>query len=88
MFIDQNLQNDKRLQAIIRFPTWKMNTKEQQRSVQFSCSVVSDSLPPHGLQHISFPVITNSWNLLKIMSIEAAVPPNHLIFCHPLLLPL
>ena len=23
--------------------------------VQFSCSVVSDSLPPHGLQHARFP---------------------------------
>ena len=88
MFIDQNLQNDKGLQAIIRFPTWKMNTKEQQQSVQFSRSVVSDSLPPHGLQHVTLPVNTNSWSSLKIMSIEAAVPPNHLIFCHPLLLPL
>ena len=25
-------------------------------SVQFSCSVISDSLRPHGLQHASFPV--------------------------------
>ena len=27
-----------------------------------------------------------SWNLLKLMSIELVVPPNHLILCHPLLL--
>ena len=26
-------------------------------SVQFSCSVLSDSLGPHGLQHASFPVL-------------------------------
>ena len=32
--------------------------------------------------------ITNSWCLLKLMSIELVVPSNHLIFCHPLLLPL
>ena len=30
--------------------------------------------------------ITNSWSLLKLMSIESAMPSNHLIFCHPLLL--
>ena len=32
--------------------------------------------------------ITNSWSLLKLMSIELVVPSNHLILCHlPLLLP-
>ena len=31
--------------------------------------------------------ITNSKSLLKLMSIESVMPPNHRIFCHPLLLP-
>ena len=31
--------------------------------------------------------ITNSWNLLKLMSIELVMPSKHLILCHPLLLP-
>ena len=31
--------------------------------------------------------ITNSWSSLKFMSIELVVPSNHLILCHPLLLP-
>ena len=31
--------------------------------------------------------ITNSWSLLKLMSIESVMPSNNLIFCHPLLLP-
>ena len=31
--------------------------------------------------------IINSWSLLKLMSIESMMPSNHLIFCHPLLLP-
>ena len=31
--------------------------------------------------------ITNSQNLLKFMSIESVMPSNHLILCHPLLLP-
>jgi len=30
--------------------------------------------------------ITNSWSLLKLMSIELVMPSNHLILCHPLLL--
>ena len=32
--------------------------------------------------------ITNSRSLLKLMSIESVMPSNHLILCHPLLLPL
>ena len=31
--------------------------------------------------------ITNSWGLLKLMSIELVMPSNHLILCCPLLLP-
>ena len=56
-------------------------------SVQFSCSVMSDSLRPHGLQHARLPNSqhTNSQSLLKLMSIELVMPSNHLILCHPLL---
>ena len=32
--------------------------------------------------------ITNSWSLLKLMSIKSVMPSNHLILCRPLLLPL
>ena len=31
--------------------------------------------------------ITNSWSLLKLMSIGSVMPSNHLILCRPLLLP-
>ena len=31
--------------------------------------------------------ITNSWSLLRLMSIALAMSSNHLILCHPLLLP-
>ena len=31
--------------------------------------------------------ITNSWSLLKLMSIDSVMPSNHLILCHPFLLP-
>ena len=29
--------------------------------------------------------VTNSWSLLKLMSIESVMPSNHLIICYPLL---
>ena len=31
--------------------------------------------------------INNSQSLLKLMSIESVIPSNHLVLCHPLLLP-
>ena len=56
-------------------------------SVQFIRSVMSDSLRPRGLQNARLSVsITNSQSLLKLMSIELAMPSNHLILCRPLLL--
>ena len=96
-------------------------------SVQFSCSVMSDSLQPHALgpqnsqhhgpqnsknrignstsRHISkeycnlkrymhpksmlgLAVHTNSQSLPKLMPFEQVMSSNHLILCHPLLLPL
>ena len=46
-----------------------------------------DSLWPHELQYRQASLsITNSWSLLKLMSIESAMPSNHLTLCHPLLL--
>ena len=53
-------------------------------SVQFIRSVMSDSLKPHSMP--GFLSITNSWSLLKLMSIELVMPSNHLILFHPLLL--
>ena len=59
----------------------------KQVSVQFSRSVVSNSLWPHGLQHARLPCpITNSQTLLKLMSIESVMPSNHLILSCPLCL--
>ena len=53
--------------------------------VQFSHSVMSDSLRPHELKHASL-TITNSWSLLKLTSIESVMPSSHLILCRPLFL--
>ena len=56
------------------------------QSVQFSHSVMSDSLRPHELQHARPSCPSNSWSLLKLISIESVMPPSHLILCCPLLL--
>ena len=57
-------------------------------SVQFSHSVMSDSLQPLGLQHTRVPCPSpNSQSLLNLMSIESLMPSNHLILCCHLLLP-
>ena len=50
-------------------------------SVQFSRSVMSDSLRPQASLSI-----TNSQSLLKLKSIESVMPSNCLILCRPLLL--
>ena len=52
-------------------------------SVQFSCSVASDSLRPHGLQRARPPCPSPT----QIHFIESMMPSNHLILSSPLLLP-
>ena len=50
-------------------------------------SVMSNSLPPHELQHARPPFsINNTHSLLKLMSTELVMPSDHLTFCHSLLL--
>ena len=53
-------------------------------SVQFSCSVVSDSATPWTAACQASLSITNSRRLLKLMFIESVMPSNHLILCRPL----
>ena len=54
--------------------------------IQFSRSVVSDSVTPWTAVHQPSLFITNSWSLSKLMSIESVMPSNHLILYCPLLL--
>ena len=55
-------------------------------SVQFSHSVMSDSLRLHELQHTRPPCPSPTPSPPKPMSIESVMTSNHLILCHPLLL--
>ena len=54
--------------------------------VQFSPSVMTNSLQPHELQHTSLPVHHQLPQSTQTMSIESVMPSNHFIFCRPLLL--
>ena len=56
-------------------------------SVQFSCSVVSDSAIPWTTARQASLSIANSWGPPKPMSIKSVMPSNHLILYRPLLLP-
>ena len=59
---------------------WKCCTQcsSVARSCLTLCNLMDCSTP-------GFPV-TNSWSLLRLMSIESVMPSNHLILCLPLLL--
>ena len=52
-------------------------------SVPWPCPTLCDPVYCSTLGFLSFTI---SWSLLKLMSIEAVMPSNHLILCHPLLL--
>ena len=55
-------------------------------SVQFSCSVMSDSAATRTTACQASLSITNYWSPPKPMSIVSVMPSNRLILCHPLLL--
>ena len=61
--------------------------KFERHLVQFSHSVVSDSVTPWTAAHQASLSISNSWSPPKPMSIVSVMPSNHLIFCRPRLLP-
>ena len=48
---------------------------------------MSDLCDPMDCSAPGLPVHHNSQSLLKLMSIKLVMPSNHLILCHPLLLP-
>ena len=51
-------------------------------------SCVQIFVTPWTTAHKASLSITNYWSLCKLMFTESVMPPNHLILCHPLLLPL
>ena len=55
-------------------------------SIQFSRSVMSDSLWPHESQHARPPCPSPTPRVHSNTSIKSVIPSNHLILCRPLLL--
>ena len=62
-----------------------MKCFQTSQSVQLLSRVRLFATPWIGARQASLS-ITNSWSLLKLMSIESVMPSNHLILCRPLLL--
>ena len=65
---------------------WRKVWQVQFSSIQ-SLSWVRLLVTPWTAAHQVSLSITNSRSFLKLMSIESEMPHNHLIFCHPFLLP-
>ena len=77
------------------FPSYQNKESLQYNVVKTRCKIVLLLLFSHVQLFVtpwtaacqaSLSLIT-SWSLLKLMSIESVMPSNHLILCHPLLLP-
>ena len=89
-FYDQQLKlrsNFLRLLQYGIFTTFKSDNRiTKLSSVQFSRSVVSDSVTPWITECQAFLSITNSWSSLRLTSMKSVMPSSHLILCHPLLL--
>ena len=70
-------------------PVAEAQVQVKKRSVQFSCSVMSDSLRPHRLQHARLPCPTPTPGAYSNSCPSSSVmPSNHLILCRlHLLLP-
>ena len=71
---------------------YKLKTSQEYLKLNSFSSVQSLShvqlfATPWTVAHQASLSITNSRSLLKPMSIESVMPSNHLIVCHPLLLP-
>ena len=62
-------------------------TSNRFSSVQFSHSVVSDSVTPWTAARQASLSITISQSSIRLTSSESVMPSSHLILCHPLLLP-
>ena len=73
--------------ALSCFPQIPKSENQSQFSSVQSLSRVRLSATPWTAARQASLSITNSWSLLKLLSVESVMPSNHLILCHPLLLP-
>ena len=67
-------------------PLHQLGSPQSYNSVQFSYSVISDSLKPHELQQARLPCPSPTPRASSNTSLMLMMPSNYLILCHPLLL--
>ena len=81
--LDSNMQKNQT--GLLSHTIYKNKFKKD--SVQFSRSVVSDSLQPHESQHARPPCPSPTPRVhSRLMSIKSVMPSSHFILCRPLLL--
>ena len=91
-FIDEDIQEDWLTCSIFiymwqtRIVTWVHLASKSQFSSAQSLSHVWLFATPWTAAHQASLSITNSWRLLKLMSIKSVMPSNYLVLCRPLLL--
>ena len=75
---------------IIWFSQYPVENMDGQSYIHFAVIVQPQSYlilcDPMNCSTPGFSVLTISWSLLTLMSLESVMPSNHLILCHPLLL--
>ena len=72
---------------LLHFLHWQVYSLPlSHQGVQFSHSVMFNSVIKWTAAHLASLIITNSQSLLKLKSIKSMRPSNHLILCCPLLL--
>ena len=76
---DSKIQQDSESKYTIIIWERTLNNGSSLLSVQFSCSVVSDSLWPHGLQHSSLPVHHEllEFTQTHVYWVDDAIQPSH-----------
>ena len=73
--------------SLAGYCSWGPKKWDMTKATQFSSSGMSNSLRHLGLGQAKASLsITNSWNWLKLISIQLVMPSNHVILCRPLLL--
>ena len=81
----KNLTTNSNRKRTLVLGIWVKHCLQTRSSVQ-SLSPDWPIVTPWTAAHQASPSNTNSWSLLKLMSIESVMPSNHIILCHPLIL--
>ena len=78
----QNLGNRiEKMQVMLTKGLEEIKNRWTIHSVQFSCSIISNSVTPCTAASQSYLPITKPQNLLKLISIESVIKSKHLILC-------